>query len=422
MPGLSRLRLLAQRARQRLWFRPAAASLAAVTAAAFSASADRWWPAGWRPGLADGAVDDLLQLMAASMLTVSTFSLSVLVTAFASAASAGTPRATALVVADPKAQKAVAAFMASFIFSVVGLIALNSGFFGRSARFVLFLFAVAVLAWVIHAFFGWIETLTRIGRMSHTIAAVESATAKALRQNARGPLAGVAPPTGEPPTAGARIWRAQTGYLQVVDVDALEKVAAALQTRVWLQAWPGDFVHPRSTLAVLDAWLEPDDPRAQRLREAFVVGRERTVEQDASFGFVILAEIAQRALSPAVNDPGTAVAVVASQARLLVDALDDDAPPVAASTRVLGQGPALEALVQLAFEPVLREGAGSMEVQRQLMLSLAALMHASDTRVAAAARLQAAESLARGREAGLTAHDLDRLAQVLARAAPHGPA
>lgn len=418
MPGLSRFRLLAQRVRQRLWFRPAAASAAAVAVAAFSASADRWWPADWRPGLADGAVDDLLQLMAASMLTVSTFSLSVLVTAFASAASAGTPRATGVVVADPKAQKAVAAFMASFIFSVVGLIALNSGLFGPSARFVLFLFAVAVLSWVIYAFFGWIETLTRIGRMSHTISAVENATAKALRQIATGPIAGIGSAVGEPPASGARVWRPQTGYLQYVDVEALQEVAEALQTRVWLRAWPGAFVHPRSTLAVLDAWLEPDDPQAQRLRDAFVVGRERTIEQDAAFGFVVLAEIAQRALSPAVNDPGTAVVVIASQARLLVEALDTDTRPPVESARVLGPATSLDALLSVAFDPVMRAGAASIEVQRQLMQSLAALMHASDARVVAAARLQAAESLARGREAGLSPHDLDRLAQELARAAP----
>lgn len=69
-----------------------------------SYSADGWLPEECVPELGPNFVTDLVRILATSMLAVSTFALSMLVAAFASAASAGTPRATPLVVADPVAQ------------------------------------------------------------------------------------------------------------------------------------------------------------------------------------------------------------------------------------------------------------------------------------------------------------------------------
>ena len=86
--------------------------------------------------------------MATSMLAVSTFSLSVLASAYASASSAATPRATRLVVADPQSQKSVAVFLAAFIFSIVGVVAMGTGRYGPAGRMVLFVCALGVLAWV----------------------------------------------------------------------------------------------------------------------------------------------------------------------------------------------------------------------------------------------------------------------------------
>lgn len=48
-------------------------------------------------------------------------------------------------------------------------------------------------------------------------------------------------------------------------------------------------------------------PAEGALRAALVTGVERTFDQDPELPFRLLADIALRALSPAVNDPGTAV-------------------------------------------------------------------------------------------------------------------
>jgi uncharacterized membrane protein len=409
MPDIDRLRFLWQRLRQQLWWRPAVWSVAAVLAALASALADAWVPADWLPPLQEGLVSDLLRIMATSMLAVSTFSLSVLASAYASAATAGTPRATRLVVADPQSQKSVAVFLASFIFSIVGVVAMGTGRYGPAGRMVLFVCAVGVLAWVVVAFMRYIDVLSRIGRVSHTIATVERATQAALQQAMRSPLAGAVMAASA--LAGSRPVLAQgTGHVQFIDVEALQQRAQQLNAQVHVAAQVGDLVHPSAPLA----WLQAPDGAADEasladLRQAFVVGPERSIEQDPAYGLIVLAEIAERALSPAVNDPGTAIAVIGSQVRLMIaglaEAPDPDAPRY---DRVSTPAAQPEALVALAFEPIARCAAGQPEVMVQLLHHLHALCSNAPPSFGVAARALVQRVLARAERGGADRTDLAR--------------
>jgi uncharacterized membrane protein len=409
MPDIDRLRFLWQRLRQQLWWRPAVWSVAAVLAALASALADTWVPADWLPPLQDDLVSDLLRIMATSMLAVSTFALSVLASAYASASSAGTPRATRLVVADPQSQKSVAVFLASFIFSIVGVIALGTGRYGPAGRMALFVCAVGVLAWVVVAFMRYIDVLSRIGRVSHTIATVEHATQAALEQVMRRPLAGAV--MADSAGAGARPVLAQeTGLVQFVDVEALHRLAQQLDAQVHVAAHVGDLVHPDAPLAwLLAPEAAADEASLADLREAFVIGPERSIEQDPAYGLIVLAEIAERALSPAVNDPGTAIAVIGSQARLMIAGLavapDPDAPRFDRVSTPAGRP---EALVALAFEPIARCATGQTEVMVQLLRHLDALCRNAPPSFSVAARALVQRVLARAEREGADREDLAR--------------
>ncbi len=409
MPDIDRLRFLRQRLRQQLWWRPAIWSVAAVLAAMASALADAWVPADWLPKLQDGLVAELLRIMATTMLAVSTFSLSVLASAYATAASAGTPRATRLVVADPQSQKSVAVFLASFIFAIVGVIALGTGRYGPAGRMALFVCAVGVLAWVVVAFMRYIDVLSRIGRVSHTIATVERATQSALQQATRRPRSGAVMVASAP--AGARPVLAQaTGHVQFVDIEALQQLAQRLDGQVHLAAQVGDLVHPRAPLA----WLRAPDAAADeaslaKLRQAFVVGPERSIEQDPAYGLIVLAEIAERALSPAVNDPGTAIAVIGSQTRLMIVGLAKGPGPTAPRfDRVSAVADRPEALVALAFEPIARCASRQTEVMVQLLRHLDALCRNASPQVGVAARTLVPRVLARAERDGADPEDLAR--------------
>jgi uncharacterized membrane protein len=99
------------------------------------------------------------------------------------------------------------------------------------------------------------------------------------------------------------------GAVQALDFRGLGKWAHANGCLVVLRHPVGDFV---STGAVLMEVYgpPPGDGAEERLRSMVALGVERTIEQDPAFAVRIMVDIAIRALSPAVNDPTTAVQVL----------------------------------------------------------------------------------------------------------------
>ena len=134
---------------RRMWVRVTLFSLSGVALAALA-----WWVGPYLPyvpeiELASGSVDALLNIVASSMLTVTTFSMSIIVGAYGSATTSATPRSNTLLAADPAAQNAVSIFIGSFLFSIVGIIVLRTGAYGPGGRAVLFLVTIAVVAVIV---------------------------------------------------------------------------------------------------------------------------------------------------------------------------------------------------------------------------------------------------------------------------------
>jgi uncharacterized membrane protein len=74
-------------------------------------------------------------------------------------------------------QNALSVFIGSFIYSIVALVALKNGYYGRAGHFVL-LYLLFFFALVIVLFLRWVDRISKLGRMGHTIKLVEDATAK----------------------------------------------------------------------------------------------------------------------------------------------------------------------------------------------------------------------------------------------------
>ena len=100
-------------------------------------------------------------------------------------------------------------------------------------------------------------------------------------------------------------WPRMAAVVQVIDVPRVLRAAERFRTVVEFKVGSGQTIAEGSTAAVVtgrtDAQLE------QEVLNALTVGEERTFEQDPAFALRLLADIALRALSPAVNDPTTAV-------------------------------------------------------------------------------------------------------------------
>jgi uncharacterized membrane protein len=187
-------------------------------------------------------------------------------------------------------------------------------------------------------------------------------------------------------------------------------VAEDANAVVTLTVLPGTPIDPTRPLAWTTA--EIDEEQASRIRQAFTVADDRAFDQDPRFGLVVLSEIASRALSPAVNDPGTAIAVLESGTRVLAAMLRLD-PSSTESLPVRVNVPLFNFpdLIDDLFRPIARDGAAIIEVGIRLQKSLAAVA-AISPEARHDCRLMAAGALGRSREALRDDADREDLCRV----------
>jgi len=411
---MSNVRFYARRLARRMWFRTGAFCVLAVLAALVSIVLAPYVPESLSGLVGGPMVDQLLGILAASMLPVATFSLATMVAGFQAATTNVTPRATALLIEDKRAQSALATFIGAFLYAVVGLTALNARLYGDAGRVILFGFTILVVVLVVTTLVRWVEDLSRMGRVGETIDRIESATREALDARSAplhyGGRAYKAVPAEATPVCSPVI-----GYVQHVDIAGLCEVADSAECDLYVAATPGQFVHLGDPLCWLsDAEQLPDQPARDRLAGCFIVGGARTFEQDPRFGFIVLAEVASRALSPAVNDPGTAIDVIGTGTRLLNHwalrlAAHRDDPPT--RKRLYVNPLQLENFFTDLFRPISRDGAGLIEVGITLRKALTALQRlGGGYEVVAAVHLR--QSLARARQALIAPDDLAALERV----------
>ncbi|WP_395665110.1 DUF2254 domain-containing protein [Methylocella sp.] len=423
---MSRWRWILKRAARRLWLRASLIGALGVGAAILAAVADRYipWtiPASLSRRIGADAVDGVLNVIASSMLAVTTFSLSVMTTAYGAAASSVTPRATKLLIEDQVTQNVLSTFVGSFLFSIVGLVVLQTGAYGDRGRVILFFVTIGVIGLIVVSLLRWIDYLTRFGRVGETTRRVEEAALAAIRDRIEHPFLGGTPASGPAPAAAAPVFGETIGYVQHIDMTALSDCCAAFDAEVYVEALPGAFVHSGAPLARV-AGTRDEDALKRALGEvaaAFAVGDERSFDQDPRFGLIVLSEIAQRALSPAVNDPGTAIDVIGRAVRLLSLWADGErpAPEAAPCARVHVPALALDDLFDDAFMAIGRDGAAMIEVQSRLLKSLFALARQGDPRTRAAALRQARLAHARAEAALTLPQDRRRLNEIVQDAAP----
>lgn len=357
--------------RQKIWLRVVAISCLSVLSVALAQLLAPYVPELVALKAGSDAVSQILEILASSMLAVTTFSLSIAVTGFGTAAATATPRATALLQEDTTTQNVLATFIGAFLFSLLGLIALNAQLYSQSGKVVLYLFTISVVLLVVIALIRWIGHLMSFGRMDYTLDRVESATRIALAARLGKPYLGGCPFEGPLPEGCIEIQASVTGYIEHIDMEALQSVAETLGGEVYLPNVPGSFVVERGPIAHLRVESLSDED-VVRVQSAFAIGNQRAFDDDPRFGLIVFSEIASRALSPAVNDPGTAISVIGRLVRILTEwnaraDLEPDFPAV----RVSPLRPA-EA-IEDAFRPIARDGAPMIEVQVRLQKALLAL-------------------------------------------------
>lgn len=397
---------------ERLWIKPLAyAVLAALTTIA-AGFADRLPFEEIVPQIEAETIEKLLTVISASMLGVATFAVASMVSAFASAGGSATPRAFFLVLSDSKSQTALSSFIGAFIFSIVGIAGVEISYFGPQGRLVLFFLTLSIFAWVIFTFVRWVDNIARLGRLANTIEKAEIATAKALSRWHNGsPLGGVPMKNNE--LMGVPVYSKRIGYIQHCDAEVLQDWAERNEADICIHSLPGTFISPkRPLLSVRSAApLSPNDTTTKDIQNAFIISENRTFAEDPRFGLIVMSEIASRALSPGVNDPGTAIDIINRLTRILYEwsAACAAKNPEPEYKRLFVPGLSLDDLFEDAYAAISRDGAGIVEVGVWLQKSFSLLTQSPDAATRNIARRYSALALARAESTLTFSYDLERV-------------
>lgn len=301
---------------RKLWVRASLFCVLAILTAFVGILAQDSIPEAFSRKVGAQSVDGILQIIANSMLVVATFSLSVMVSAYSAATNNVTPRSTQLLLQDTTSQNALSVFIGAFLFSLVGIIALSQRVYGDSGRLILFAVTLIVVVIIIATLLQWINYLSKLGRVGHTINTIELATAKAIKERIKKPyLGGRELKDFTPKNSYFTVACETIGYIRNIDVSALSVIAEKNDIEFFIPILPGDFNDGTKPLLYSTKSLENE--LKEKVIEAFDIGKQRSFEQDPRFGLVVLSEIASRALSHAVNDPGTAIDIISTGVRTL---------------------------------------------------------------------------------------------------------
>lgn len=370
----------------KFWFRVSLFGVAAVVTLTLTHLAGFLVPETFADSIGANTARDVLAIIASSMLVVTTFSLGSLVNALAAAAQMATPRAARVLIDDAVSQNVISTFLGAFVFSMIGIFAISFGFYSARGEALLLIAAAIVVTLVILTLFGWLDYLANLVRLGETMSKIERRAKPVMVKNAAAPFMGAAKLTPQD-IHGQKITATTTGYVSHIDIHKLEEVASEAGSRIAVYCRPGDMADPATAL-VRTGW-SPDTHETAAIRDAFSIGPERSFDQDPRFCLRVLAEIAQRALSPGVNDPGTAIAVITYQQRLLTDWIEaaprsidppEDCPHVA----VYPLDP--DELLQIALAPIARDGRSQIDVMLRLNHALNSLASLGDAATARAAR------------------------------------
>ncbi|MDP1026823.1 DUF2254 domain-containing protein [Sphingomonas sp. KR1UV-12] len=327
----ARLLRLANGLSESYWFVPTVMAIAALLLAATMVWLDSHHMATWMDGLPwlyaarPSGARSLLSSIGGSMIGVAGTTFSVTIAAVVYASGQYGPRLLSNFMSDRGNQVTLGTFIATFLYSLIVLRTIRSpDESGGEAAFVpqlavlvgvlLVLCSIAVLIYFIHHVPSRIHINSVIERIGdRLLLEIEHRFPKPIGHPADAPDDEAAIPVAFASDAAPAMLQQRVcvdakdaGYIQLIDADALLRIARDRDVIVRLQYQPGDFIHRGSTL--LEAWPADrlDDDAIDALRDTFASGSRRTALQDIRFLIDELVEIAARALSPGVNDPFTA--------------------------------------------------------------------------------------------------------------------
>jgi len=361
--------------RSSVWLPPVVGMLAALLLQRLIQRADL--ALGWQSSVGPDGARAVLGALASSMLTFIVFVFSILLVAVQLASAQLTPRIIALVYRNRVIKLSLTVFVYTFTYTLAVLSDIEESVPQISQWLAVYsnLFCIALFIYMIDHVgksLRPISLLLRIGNIGQQV--LKEVYPRSVSGTDDSPTNEGPRPHVEPSRDMASL---RTGTVLAFDVAGTLRIARRTDCVVELVPHVGDFVTRGDLL--FHVYGGGDAITDHQLHHLVAIGPERTLEQDPEFAFRVIVDIACKALSPAINDPTTAVLALDQIHRLMrtvvtreLDTgrvLDD-----AGRLRLMYRTPGWEDFVNLSFTEIRLYGRESIQVVRRMRAVLEDLM------------------------------------------------
>lgn len=377
---------------------------------------------GWAYALGPNGSRAILSAIAGSMVTVATTAFSITIVALQLASSQFGPRLLRNFMQDTGNQIVLGTFISTFVYSLMVLRTINGVAENEFVPHIavtcgigLAIASIGVLIYFIH------HSATSI-QVDHVISRVGCELDEVIdrlfpQQVGRGASAHRAEPlTSDIPANFAHeataIQATSGNYVQAIDTKQLMQIATETNILLQLQRRPGDFVIKGSPLVLAYPAESGSKKLVKQINNAFVLGSQRTDQQDVEFSINQLVEIAVRALSPGINDPFTAIRCIDQLSAALCHLAQKEIPSAyryddQEKLRVIAEPVTFADITDAAFNQIRQYGQTSVAVTMRLLEAIAVIALFTYTKADRAALLRHANMIERGSQEGIP-EELDR--------------
>ena len=404
---------VAEAIRERFWPIPLLLVLAGVLVGVIVSRPERVWIAEWDTGqwAQPNTAETILQVMASSMLTFVGVVFAITLVGLQLASSQLSPRVIRTFVRSGVTKTAFGGFLAAFAFAITGIAFDDVGDPVTATRTVFA--AVVILSITVVLFIVYVTQTMKLLEVGWVITAVANEARAAIAHGYpdASHYVAVSEPRREPepaivhlPRVGGRGYRGALGTVLGIDRARLIQFGTEHDCVIELIPRIGEYVPTGGRVFAVHG---PGRPTDQDLVSCLHLGRVRTLYQDPTFGIRQLVDVATQALSPAVNQPTTAVLVIDRLHDLLLRISRQPAPTgmhadASGVVRLIEPTVSWDYVLDLCFDEISVCGAASWHVTRRLAAAYADLRtDCSDRDPGALAALQDnLERLARAKVSG----------------------
>jgi uncharacterized membrane protein len=334
-----------------------------------------WVPTALFPSRADPQVAQIiLATIAASIMTVVSIVFAILLMTLTLASMQFSPRILLGFVRDRVTQWTLGIFLGTFAYCMAALPAartLPHPFAPVAAATCAMLLAVTCVAWLIF----FIQHISQAISVNHIVDRIAGETERVIDDIMPDHRRHAYYPAGVPFDDSKReapVSSTTSGYIRYVDTERLLGLAKKFKVRIRLLRRVGHFVPEGIPLFNASPGERLDKEQVAELRSAFDIGPTRTLQQDVEFGVIQIVDIALKAISPAVNDPSTAITCIDQLGRIMIRFVNRSVPASLLCdpphvVRVIIPWIAVENLLETAFEQIRHYSASDIAVSLRLL-------------------------------------------------------